>query len=159
MPPCFATTETIAPLFYLPNFYSSGQISRRQITEKLADPLDRLRDRLAAVGIRKPQIAFAELTEARAGDRRDSGLFEKHALQPAGIQSGPRHVGEGIKGAAGQSAAKPGEAIEGGDDHRASLGEGGDHAVDRLARALQCGDPSELGGRVDAGMAVDREPL
>src|SRR5207247_10383721 len=84
---------------------------------------------------------------------------EELALQGAGVEPGACHIGEGIERAAWLGAAKPGQAVEGRDDRRTALGEGGDHAADRLTRALQRRDPGKLGGGVDAGMAVDRESL
>src|SRR6516162_7676380 len=142
-----------------PKFCSSRGISGRQIAEQLADPLDRLADRLAAVGIRKAQIAFAELAEAGACDRRHPGFFQELCLQCPGVEPGTGHVGESVERATRLHAAKPRQAIERRNDHFAALGKRSHHAMDRLARTLQRGDAGELGGRVDAGMAVDREPL
>src|SRR5215469_2229361 len=65
------------------NSCSFGHISGRQAAEKISYPLDRLRDRLAAVGIGKPYIAFAERAKAGAGNRRYPRLFEELALQSA----------------------------------------------------------------------------
>src|SRR4029077_7236238 len=150
MPPCSATAKPVASSVNLPNFYSFGHISGRQVAEKLADPLDRLDDCLAAVGIGKAQIVFAKLTKARTGHSRDTGLVEQLALERAGIKTRAAYIGERVERAARPRAAKPGQAVERRDDHFAALGKGGDHAVDRLARALQCGDAGKLGGRVDA---------
>src|SRR6267142_1565652 len=133
MPPCSATAKPVASSVNLPNFYSFGHISGRQVAEKLADPLERLDDRLAAVGVGKAQIALAELTEARAGHRCDPRFVEQLALQGAGVEPGARHIGEGIERATRSRAAKPGQAVQCCDDRLTALGEGGDHAPDRLA--------------------------
>src|SRR6266446_9319044 len=159
MPPCCATAKPVASSVNLPNFYSFGHISDRQVAEKLADPLDRLHDRLAAVGVGKAQIALAKLTKARTGHSRDPGLVEQLALESAGIKTRAAYIGERVERAARLRAAKPGQAVERRDDRLAALGEGGDHSAHRLARALQRRDPGKLGGGVDAGMAIDREPL
>src|SRR6266850_3439433 len=137
MPPCSATAKPVASSVNLPNFYSFGHISGRQVAEKLADPLDRLHDRFAAVGVGKAQVALAELTEASAGHRRDPCFIEQLALQGAGVEPGARHTWEGVERSARPRAAKPGQAVQGCDDRLAALGERGDHAADRLARAFQ----------------------
>src|SRR6266436_9890262 len=127
MPPCCATAKPAASSVNLPNLYSFGDISGRQVAEKLADPLDRLHDRLAAVGVGKAQIALAELTEARARHRRDPRFVEQLALQGAGVEPGARHIGEGVERATRPPAAKAGHAVQCCDDRLAALGEGGDH--------------------------------
>src|SRR5438309_551852 len=159
MPACSATVKPLASPDSLPNFCSFGHISGRQVAEKLADPAYRFDDRLAAVGIGKTQIAFAKLAKARACHRSHTRLVEKLALERADIEARACDVGESVERAARPRAAKPREIVQCCDDRLAALGEGGDHAADGLARALQRGDPGELGGSVDAGMAVDREPF
>src|SRR6202022_4475248 len=130
MPPCFATVMPVALAVNLPNSYSFGHISDRQIAEKLANPADRFDEGLAAVGIGKAQIAFAKLTEARAGHRRDTRLVEEFALKGAGIQTRAAHIGKRVERAARLRAAKPGQAVEGRDNRLAPLGKGGDPALD-----------------------------
>ena len=69
-----------------------------------------------------------------------------------------RDVGERVERPARQRAADAGEAVQRLDDHVAPLGEGRDHARDRLLRAGERGDAGVLGGRVDARVDVDGEP-
>src|SRR5215471_5895447 len=128
MPPCCATVKPVALPISLPNSYSFGHISGRQIAEKLADPADRVGDRLAAVRVGKSEIAFAERAEARAGHRRDTCIVEKLALQRAGIEARVRHIGENVEGATWPRTAKPGQAVQRGNNRRAALGKRGDHA-------------------------------
>src|SRR6516164_500064 len=148
-----------APTTNQPIFCSSGHICGRQIAEELTNPLDRLRDCLAAVGVGEAQIALAELPEARARNRRHTGFFQELRLQTAGIEAGPRYVGESVKRAARLRAAKAGQAIEGRHDHFPALGKRFYHSVDRLTRTFERGNPGKLGRSVDAGVAVDRQPL
>src|SRR5438552_19098379 len=111
MPPRSATVKPVALPVSLPNFYSFGHISGRQVAETLADPLDRLHDRLAAVGVGKAQIALAELTEAGAGYCRDPRLVEQLALQGAGLQTGLRHLGQSADRPARPRTATHGQAV------------------------------------------------
>src|SRR6266700_4457967 len=131
----------------------------RPVAEKAPNALDRLGDRLEAVGVGEPDIILAERAKAGAGDRRHPFFVEQPALESAGVVPGPGNVGEGVEGTARLGAADPGKPVERRGDHLAALGECLDHAVDRLTRAFERGDPGILRRRVDAGMAVDREPL
>src|ERR1700730_5946183 len=135
MPPRSATAKPVALPSSLPNFYSFGHISGWQVADKLTDPLDRLHDRLTAVGIGKAQIVFAKLTKARTGYRRDPGLVEQLALESAGIKTRAAYIGERVERAARPRAAKPGQAVERRDDRLAALGEGGGHSAPPAAGA------------------------
>src|ERR1700730_16718563 len=108
MPTCSATMTLAALAVNLPNSYSFGHISDRQIAEKLANPADRFDDGLAAVGIGKEPIGFAKLLEGRAGHRRDTRLVEELALKGAGIQTRAAHIRKRVERAARLRAAKPG---------------------------------------------------
>src|SRR5438477_1553440 len=134
-------------------------IFTRKVAEKLADAFDRLANRLDAAGVGKAQVILAECPKAGAGDRRDPGLVEQLALQVAGAVAGPRDVRERVKRTARLDAADPRQRIQRRDDDFAPLGEGLDHPLDRLARAFEGGDAGPLRRRIDAGMAIDRQPL
>src|SRR5690242_14973892 len=133
--------------------------ARRQIAEIIPNSANSLADSLSAVGVGEPQIALAIFAKAGAGDRCHAGLFEQMRLQCTRVVTGPADVGEGIEGTPGLLTAKARQPVQRLDDHLAPLGKFRDHAVYRLARPGQRGNPGVLCGGVDAGMTVDREPL
>src|SRR5437764_15211196 len=65
-------------------------LAARQVAEEVADALDRLGDRLQAIGVGKPDVVIAERAEAGAGDRRQPGPREKFPLGAADVVD--RHV-------------------------------------------------------------------
>src|SRR5260370_27950672 len=83
----------------------------RQIAEEVADPIDRLGDRLKAVGIGEADIILAERAKAGPGYRRHPGLVEQPALKAASIMAGAGDVGEGVERAAGPGTADSGRAV------------------------------------------------
>src|SRR3546814_8320936 len=54
-----------------------SRFRQRPASQAGADAVDGLADVLDAVGVGEADIAFAELPEAGAGDRRDAGFFEE----------------------------------------------------------------------------------
>src|SRR3546814_18483726 len=116
-PPCSTRTATLFPDTTL--FRSMGKWSRfmqRPASQAGADAVDGLADVLDAVGVGEADIAFAELPEAGAGDRRDAGFFEELVLQRPGREAGALDIGEGVEGAAGIDTTKARDLVQCGDD-------------------------------------------
>ena len=124
------------------------RVLARQVAEKAPDALDRLGDRLEAVGIREADIVLAEGAETGAGDRRHPGVIEQLALKAAGVEPGPGNIGKGVERAARLGTADARQAVQRRDDDLAPS------AKARTMRAtgsrdLQRGDPGKLRRRIE----------
>src|SRR5689334_18613318 len=136
-----------ADLLRKPTLHERSRLS--VIADPGTDPAYRLAEGVERACIGEAEITLAIASEARAGDRRHSGLLQKPRLKRPRVIAGSGDGRERVERTAGTDAAEPWDGVQGVDEHGAALGEGGEHPPHRLLAALQRGDAGILRRRID----------
>ena len=126
-------------------------------SQEFAHAVQRLENILRRIGVGDAQIPFSQYAEIRAADQGDAGFTEQRVGQGLGLPAGLADIREGIEGALGRDARNPGQLVQAFHHDFPALVEFGHHFQHRLLRPGQRGDAGKLGGRIDAGIEVDRQ--